>query len=642
MTGFYKVFQVFLGLAMFEGIIANFFYFQSPSETQNAFLWGYSFRRLAIGAGSLSLLAILTGIFILSFTSRNFLGNWLQKLIDSFRSPARQIVSLLPLAIILVFDLGLNLVNVFPALLKFVSFITVKRSLIQQTGIVQIWAILVPIQLWIFLLMLKFLIFGLFFGGKKGTEQNKLALPARLTILFLTATGTVLILSLAWGLIFGNVWSLVLTGPTGKLAVLALWFLLCFVVEQKNANWTARHPNAFISFSIWLITFLVAAQVAQWMNALNTPFKNYWNWLADTFLQGRLYIINPPSSGDMTLYNGQWYIPNPPLPAFLIVPFVAIWGVDGFNSTLFALILSSATSMLLYLTLEELSQRKWIKLSRSGIIWLVALFSFGTVQLWLAISSVMWFFCHICILFFVAMAFYFAAKRYPAWLTGLALGLALLGRPNVFVLWPALVLITLQLQLELDGKFSWKSMLSWSVWSALPVFLSVGFLLYYNYLRFGNFLDFGYVNINGSARVVRLVQEYGMFNTHFIPINLHAMLLALPELKAKCDYYFPSGNGLTIIATTPAFLYVLRRFKFSWWMLGCWISILLSAAMLLMYHNTGAVQISYRYVMDFAIPLIMLMAFKAGEKISLPLKILIILSVIINYYAIVSWYYGPC
>jgi hypothetical protein len=185
-------------------------------------------------------------------------------------------------------------------------------------------------------------------------------------------------------------------------------------------------------------------------------------------------------------------------------------------------------------------------------------------------------------------------------------------------------------------------MFGWSFWSALPVVLSVGIQLYYNYIRFGNFLDFGYVNINGSARVVRLVQEYGMFNPYFIPINLQAMLFALPEIKAKCDYFFPSGNGLTIIATTPAFIYALRRTKFSWWLLGCWISIFLSVALLLTYHNTGAVQISYRYVMDFVLPLMLVLGFTAGEKVSVPLKVLIILSMIVNYYAIVSWYYGPC
>jgi hypothetical protein len=641
-TNFYQVLQIFLGLVVIEGVIANIIYFQSPSEAQNVFLWGYSFQRLALGVFSSLLLVVFIGFFVLSFTAREFLKSYLQKLVDSLGSPMRRILVLLPLAIILALDLSINLVYAFPALLKLGAFITVKRSLLQQTGMVQIWGFLIPIQLWAFLFLFKFLIFCLMFGGQGQTGQSKLSLTGRLLSLFGTATATVLVLSLLWDLIFKSITSVALTGPAGKMLVLSIWFLIWFTFDKKDANWTTRYVEFFVSLSIWLVTFLVAAQVAQWMDSLNTPFKNYWNWLAEAFLQGRLYLIDPPSTGDMTLYNGKWYVPIPPLPAFLLVPFIAIWGVEGFNTTLLSLALYSTTSVLLYLTLEELSSRSWIKLSREGIVWLVVLFSFGTVQLWLSVSSVVWYFSQICTILFVAMAFFLVVKRFPAWLTGLALALALLGRPNVFVLWPALVLITLQLQLDLDGKFSWKRLLTWSAWSAIPVFLSAGFLLYYNLLRFGDFLDFGYVNINGSARVVRLVQEYGMFNPYFIPTNLHAMFLALPEMKAKCDYFFPRGSGLSLIATTPAFLYALRRYKFSWWLLGCWTGILLSIALLLTYHNTGSVQIAYRYVLDFIIPLVLVIAFTAGERISIPLKVLIILSIMINYYAVVSWYHGPC
>lgn len=641
-TNFYKVFQVFLGLIVLEGIFANVFYFRSPSETQNAFLWGYSLQRLAIGTLSILLLTIFIGALIFSFTSSELLKKWLQRFIAGFDSPARRIIILLPLAVILTLDLGINLVYAFPVLLRFVPFITVKRSLLQQTGVVSIWAFLFPIQFWAFLFSLKFLAFCLLFGGQGESGQKRLTLPARLALLSAAAAGTALALSIVWGRIFGNFIDIALAGPAGKLALLSIWFLVWFAVNQKNTDWASRQIKLFISLSLWLVTFLVAVQLAQWMDSLNTPIMNYWNILAEGFLHERVFLVDPVSTFDMTAYNGHWYVPIPPLPAFVLMPFIAIWGVEAFNTTLFSLVLSSTTSVLLFLILEELSQRKWIKLSRSGILWLVALFTFGTVQLWLSISSVVWFFSQVCTIFFVAVAFLSVLKRFPAWVSGLALALAVLGRPNEFVLWPALVLIALQLQLEFDGKFSWKRLFGWAAFSAIPVFLSAGSLLYYNYLRFGNFFDFGYVNVNGAAWVVRRVQEYGMFNLYFLPGNVQTMLLALPELKTKCEYYFPRGNGLSLFATTPALFYIFRRFKFSWWLAGCWTSILLSLALLLMYHNNGSVQIAYRYVLDFAIPLVMLLAFTAGERISTLLKALIALSIGINYYAIISWYHGPC
>jgi hypothetical protein len=38
----------------------------------------------------------------------------------------------------------------------------------------------------------------------------------------------------------------------------------------------------------------------------------------------------------------------------------------------------------------------------------------------------------------------------------------------------------------------------------------------------------------------------------------------------------------------------------------------------------------------------MIIANNAGRKISAPLKTLIIVSIFINYYGIISWFKGPC
>ena len=99
---------------------------------------------------------------------------------------------------------------------------------------------------------------------------------------------------------------------------------------------------------------------------------------------------------------------------------------------------------------------------------------------------------------------------------------------------------------------------------------------------------------------------------------------------------------MSILMTTPASLYILRKFKISWWMGGCWVSILLSIVLLALYSNNGANQYGYRYLMDFIVPVIMIIAYNAGEKISGLLKTLIIASMIINYYGTISWFRSPC
>jgi hypothetical protein len=61
-----------------------------------------------------------------------------------------------------------------------------------------------------------------------------------------------------------------------------------------------------------------------------------------------------------------------------------------------------------------------------------------------------------------------------------------------------------------------------------------------------------------------------------------------------------------------------------------------------MYSNTGANQYGYRYLMDFFIPAIMIIAYNVGERISGLMKTLIIASIIINYYGTISSMIVPC
>ena len=188
----------------------------------------------------------------------------------------------------------------------------------------------------------------------------------------------------------------------------------------------------------------------------------------------------------------------------------------------------------------------------------------------------------------------------------------------------------------------WRKTFCWSIQSAIPVVIGVGLLLYYNFLRFGNFFDFEYGNLQGGLWILENVQKYGLFSPHFMAYNLEYMLLVPPPLSAACGYYLTRGWGMSMFATTPAIIYAFRRFKISWWTIGCWCSILLAIIVLSMYSNNGAIQYGYRYMLDFTIPIIMLIAYNAGERISAPLKTLIIASIFINFYGTLSWFRGPC
>jgi len=99
---------------------------------------------------------------------------------------------------------------------------------------------------------------------------------------------------------------------------------------------------------------------------------------------------------------------------------------------------------------------------------------------------------------------------------------------------------------------------------------------------------------------------------------------------------------MSMFATTPAIIYLFPKVKISWWTAGCWCSILLTIVVLSMYSNNGSQQYGFRYMLDFTIPIIMLIASMPAKESLLHLKTLVIASIFINYYGTLSWFRGPC
>jgi len=64
----------------------------------------------------------------------------------------------------------------------------------------------------------------------------------------------------------------------------------------------------------------------------------------------------------------------------------------------------------------------------------------------------------------------------------------------------------------------------------------------------------------------------------------------------------------------------------------------LTAGLLLFYHNTGAWQLGYRYLMDFILPVLLLLAIGVGRRPSWIFKGLALLSIMSNFFGIVWWF----
>ena len=100
--------------------------------------------------------------------------------------------------------------------------------------------------------------------------------------------------------------------------------------------------------------------------------------LADAFLHGQLHNrLPPPNDNDWIHSGGKVYVSFPPVPAVLMTPFVAVFGI-GFNDTLFTLPFAALNVLLMFLVLQMLAREGLSAMSRRDNLWLTGLFAFGT------------------------------------------------------------------------------------------------------------------------------------------------------------------------------------------------------------------------------------------------------------------------
>ncbi len=394
------------------------------------------------------------------------------------------------------------------------------------------------------------------------------------------------------------------------------------------------HILALLCFAAAFTAYLLPVSI--W-GKMETSAASYFNLLADAFLHGRLYLIDPPATIDLTLHNGQWYVPFPPLPALLMLPWVAAFGVETLNTVIFTALFGAANVALVFLILSELAARGWTQLSPNDNVWLTALFGVGSVHWYVSTLGQVWFAAQICTVTFVALAVYVALRGGPPWLAGLMLGLAVAARPNVALSFPLLLGIVLMDRKPSKEGFR-SNNLRWGMQAALPVLLVAAALLAYNQARFGSPLDFGYENAVVNPRLQADLDTYGQFHPHYILRNLRAMLFSLPVWDAEARRLVPDGDGLSLLITTPALIYLVWARKRTPLVAGAWAALTLLVVPLLLYYNTGWWQFGYRFSLDFMIPVMVLLASAMRSPLSLLARGLILAGVLVNLYGLVWWH----
>ncbi len=351
------------------------------------------------------------------------------------------------------------------------------------------------------------------------------------------------------------------------------------------------------------------------------PGQDHYVWLANAFLHGKLGV-----SGDgialqeIVPLNGNYYVVYPPMPAVLLTPFVAVFGTS-LDEALFSIILACACVSLTWLMLKKTGANS------NKALWLTALFGFGTCFWFIAAVGTSWYIAEVVAVLFLTSAILLALYEKSYVLVGLLLGFAALARLPTALAFPFFLFLIY------DGSGAWKPRFKQAALFFAGLAIPVTLYLLYNVARWGTILDLGYGLIPG-IQLDPFFQQ-GIFNLSYIPRHIYAIFFQGPILLNSFPYFKPSWMGLALFFTTPAFIFI---FKGPWNKLSKYSAIAIFCILppIITHGTVGFTQFGYRFSLDF-IPFLMLLTAKGMRKnLSWQEKALIILSLVINLWGVVS------
>src|SRR5208282_2866374 len=138
---------------------------------------------------------------------------------------------------------------------------------------------------------------------------------------------------------------------------------------MADSNRYTKIPMTRLLLRSESIVFFLALMIYGATSFDQSPFNEQVRQ-AFAFIHGHITIDAPQSFLEHAQVGGYSYALHPPLPAFLLMPFVAIWGM-GTNQTMFSVLIGAINVMLTWMLLFRLNSK-----SR---IWLTLFFGFGTI-----------------------------------------------------------------------------------------------------------------------------------------------------------------------------------------------------------------------------------------------------------------------
>jgi hypothetical protein len=378
---------------------------------------------------------------------------------------------------------------------------------------------------------------------------------------------------------------------------------------------------ASVAIGIGLVLFALLVYTA----THPTRLYDHFEWQAQAFLEGQVAIRYPVEATASSA--GNWFfqdvlpvapvdgvrrglIPFPPLPALVLVPFVAAWGLAADGQAIFAII-GAIDVGIAWWVLGRLPIRPWVRLA--GTIF----FGFGTVLWYAAQIGTTWYQAHVVAVGLALLAVGLAIgadpdaamdeddlpddgrdergdleERAPAgtsrlsravgliqgidgrqFLAGFFFGLACTARLTMIFAAPFFILV--------GGGGTWLRR-GWS--AALGAAIPLAALVLFNLVAFGHLFnpayDYLYHLEAGFYTALHYNPAWGIEDPRYLPQNIGIMLFSTPAMApdvvpstlgggqalcthpgavrtlfdADCPLALPRDIGMSVILTSPAYL----------------------------------------------------------------------------------------
>jgi hypothetical protein len=380
---------------------------------------------------------------------------------------------------------------------------------------------------------------------------------------------------------------------------------------------SARIKPAYVA---GLVAFVVTALFS---HLRATPYNNYV-LLAQAFLQSHTWINWPGAYIDALPYqDGHYYIIEAPLPAILLMPFVAIFGAST-NQTMLSIVLAAVAIGAAW----ELGER--FGLSVKSNVWICAFLLAGTDLLWCAMLGDVWFIAHVSAVCFTMLALAELAGKRRGWLVALWAACAVESRFSMILALPVyFVMLASSANAEAPARRQ-------ALASFVAMLVPIGVLwLLYNHARWGTWNDIGYTAWYHQDQVG--MPTGSPFRFMYLPYQLSSFFVQTPTQLPGFPWLRPEYSGVALTWTSPALILGFFARSPLRWVIALWVAALLAAAPNFLYYVNGFAQFGMRHALDFEPFLVALMMLAVRDRFPRWGYVLVAYSIAVGFWG--CWYW---